>query len=272
MPDEQVVVAPTGVHVTLEEVEAQTAAVKAAGEKPDLSKIRLEDGVPDEFKGKTVVEVMQMTTGALASLKVSEARRLELESRPQQQTVVAPPEPKPEPELTKDQLRALYESDPMAAIEYQGAQAERRAIANLEKRILPLIAGSANSAEDSARRKYPDEFALFGPDIVKIIDQVPDKGILSQSKTWDDLIAYVRGQPANFDKLIAHKAAGGRTVEQQRAEAHAAQVAAAGVTIRSTITAPVLAIGEEGLDSLELEIAKGLDMSPADYKLWKGKR
>lgn len=257
------------VDVTLEEVEAQTALAAQESQKLDLNS-KLEDGVPDEFKGKTVSEALQLAKGTLDGLKVSETRRLELESRTQSAPVQTPPEPTPEPELTKDQLKTLYDSDPMAAIEYMSVQAEKRATVNLEKRILPLLAGSATNAEETARRKFPDEFALFSNDIAEIVNRVPDRSVLAQPKTWDDLIAYVRGQPANFDKLVAHKAS--QTGAAQLAVAQNLQANSAGASVRSTIAPPPLIVGAEGLDALELEIAKGLDMSPADYKLWKGKR
>lgn len=257
------------VDVTLEEIEAQTALAAQEGKKLDLNS-KLEDGVPEEFKGKTVSEVLQLAKGTMDGLKVSETRRLELESKVQAPIVQAPPEPKLEPELTKDQLKALYDSEPMAAIEYMSTQAEKRATVNLEKRILPLLAGSATNAEEMAKRKYPDEFALFSGDIAEIVNRVPDRTVLAQPKTWDDLIAYVRGQPVNFDKLVAHKA--NQTGAAQLAAAHNLQVNSAGASIKSTIASPALTIGAEGLDALELEIAKGLDMTPADYKLWKGKR
>lgn len=254
--------------MTLEEVEAATAAAKAQGEKPELDKIKLDDGVPEEFKGKTVAEVVQMSKAAMESLKTSEQRRLELESRP---APVAPVvvESTPEPELTKDQLNELYQKDPMAAIEYMSTQAEKRAVDNLTRRIGPLVLGSSVSAEEAAKLKYPDEFELFGPEIKKFVENAADKSIWAQPKTWDDLVAYVRGQPANFDKLVAHRA--GKTAGQRAAEAQAAQAAAAGATVRSTITAPVGAKGAAGLDELELEFAKGLGLTPDEYATWKRK-
>jgi hypothetical protein len=264
---------PVREDVTLETIEAEEAAAKAAGEKPDLSKVTLGDNVPEELKGKTVIEALDLLKGMGASLKLSEDRRQQLE-RELQQRAAAPAQPATpvEPEvkkLTKDELADLFQKQPIEAIEYMQAEAEERVQRNVAARLNPLISGSASAGEAAARAKFPDEFVLFGDQMTQFVANIRDKTQMAQPNAWDDLVAYFRGLPANFDKLVEHRA--GKKKQESAATAQAAEAAAAGPVIRSQGTSVTGggAKGADGLDDTERQIANELDMSPVEYNKWK---
>lgn len=263
--------APTGpVSQTFEEIEAATKPA-ANAPKPEEIKVPEVEGVPDVFKGKTMADIIRIATDAQEAVKLSVQRQKELEAA----ASAAPPapaavveEPKPEPELTKEQIAELYQKDPIAAIEYMSAQAERRVQQNVEKRLGTLVSGTATAAEQAARIKYPDEFALFGDQITATVKALPHKEPLSQPQAWDDLVAYIRGKGDNLDKLFEFRI--NKTKGKQAADAQAAQAAAAGPATQSTTRAPASpAAGAEGLDALELEVAGKMGLSPQEYAKWK---
>jgi len=255
--------------VTLEEL----AAVDAVPAKLELDKIKLDgDGIPDEFKGKSVTELLQLAKGVSDSLRLSEQQRKELADRAaavpaQQQTVVVQQQAEVDKELTDEQLIELHTKDPLAAIRYMQARAVLAVSQNFEKRLGGLVSGSSATAEQSARVRYPEEFALFGDQINKMVAALPSKEPLSQPQAWEDLVAYIRGQPANFDRLVAHRA--DKTKVKLEADARAAQVLAAGPVMQSDTRSPVVTTQGAGLDATQLEIARNLGLTPEEYKKWQ---
>lgn len=261
--------------VTFDELEAQISAdAEKNNEQPKLEEIKLGEGVPDEFKGKSVAELLQLSKGLSDSLRLSEQRRTELEqaqrNQPVAQSVVEAP--KEEPELTREQLAELHQKDPLAAIEYMQARSDKRAAENLEKRIGGLASGAAGTAEANARAKYADEFELFGPQIKAALDSgLVKKEAMAQPQAWDDLISWIRGKPENIDKLFDYRVNKGK-----RKEAQEEQVATSGTTMRSTVRAPVQQSHAGGeMDDLKKEIARNLfpDLEPekayAEYRKWE---
>lgn len=237
------------------------------------------DGIPDELKGKTVKELLAARQNLTESLRLSETRRTELENAQRAAAVASqapppPPPPKEEPELTDEQLAELHQKNPIEAIRYMQAQAARTAERNLERRIGPLMTGSASSAEQSARAKYPDEFQLFGDQIERLKnDPKVSKEALASPQAWDDMIAYIRGKPENIDKLFDHRVSKNKPAAQ--AAAQAAQAAAAGATIKPDLPTQSRQTGSDDLDDTTKEIARTLfpELKPAEayaeYNKWR---
>jgi hypothetical protein len=253
--------------VTLEELEA----VGTAPVKPKLDEIKLDgDGIPDEFKGKSVAELVQFAKGAGDSLKLSEAERKRLAELPppQQQQQIVVQQPKEEPkELTDEELAELHSRDALAAIRYMNARALRTIEQNFDKRLGGLVGGAAATAESAARTKYPEEFALFGDQIKAMTAALPSKEPLSQPQAWEDMVSYIRGQPANFDKLVAHRAEKSRAKLEE--DARTRQIAEAGPAMRSEIRAPAPGSQAGKLDAIQLECARNLNMTPEEYAKWQ---
>lgn len=204
------------------------------------------------------------------ALRISEEGRLRTEAMRAAPAVVDAGPAK----LTEEQLAKLYEENPLKAIAYMQEQANRVLLENVSARLEPLVSGGATSAREMAKAKYPDEFALFGGDIQKMLDDPRvSKSSMNNVQAWDDLISFIRGQPANFEKLIDHRAAKTRSADAGTAQA--AQAAAAGAHTRSDVRPPA-PTGNGTLDAIEMEIARALapDKDPeqayADYRQWKG--
>lgn len=259
--------------VGLDELEARVASDAAAASRPDLNKIVLEgDSVPEEFRGKTAMELAGMAKALGESLRLSESARRQAETNAQlalntPQKSVAPV-PVREPELSDDQLAELHQQDPIKAIRYMQAQAKVEAERNMDARLTPLLSGASGSAEAQARAKYATEFELFGDQISKAVSSLPNaSSVMTTPQAWDDMVAYVRGKSENFDKLVEHKA--GLAAKGKRTVAQAAQIDDAGISMTSSVRAAAAAADAGDLDDLEKEIATKLGMSFADYKTWK---
>lgn len=258
---------PTGVgasSVSLDEMEQQLNE-QQQDKSIDLSQVKLDgDDVPDDLKGKSVKEIIEQLKGTGEALRMSEAARLQGTQQPQ---VQPQPQPEPEPEeLTQDQIREMYEQDPVKAIEAMNAQAARRAEKNFEARIKPLIEGSAAQVEAAARVKYAEEFELFGAEISSLIQSYPQaKALLANPKAWDDLVAIVRGRPGNFERLVERKMQkmSGATPEAARAE----QRQAAGFTASGTARSKP-AQGGVQLDPLQEEIRLKMGHTVEEYIKW----
>lgn len=196
-----------GESMTLDEIESQSGGeddTKKGGNEPLDG-----DDIPDEYKGKSAREIMAIASAARDGMRMAESARSAAESArtaadaltASRQTQVATPEP----ELTREQLQEMYDKDPLEAIEKIEQQAMRRIEAHVASRIEPLTAGTMSSAENWAKEEYPDEFELFGDNIKKLVDSVPNKSVFTTKKGWEDAVAYVRGQKDNFEKLIGHR-------------------------------------------------------------------
>lgn len=216
--------------VGLEEMEAELQAPA-----PDPQATKLEgDDIPDEFKGKSVKDIIEQQKRLSDALRISEAERLRaLETR---QPAPAAPAPTPEPAyvpLTKEKIQEMYEEDPLKAIEAINNDALRRADEHFNRRFAQLEGSLASTQESWARQEFADEFKVLGDDIQALISQIPDKSVLNTKKSWEDLISYVRGQRGNFEKLWEFKQSG--KPPKNGAQAREEQVADAGFSPRPTV-------------------------------------
>jgi len=227
-----------GESFTMDEIEAGAGAT--AVEKPDLSKVLADgDDVPEAYRGKSVSEIIRIAETARTTMNesVTAARTAAEAARDAAAAIGTRQDPPPTPpkELTREEIKALYDEDPMAALDVIQQQAERRIAQHVEDRIAPLTSGTMGAAENWAKQEFPDEFELFGDKIAAMIASVPNKQIFSGKKGWEDAIAYVRGQKGNFEKLMDHRNNKGNSDEA--ATARERERANAGFTGRSTTTA-----------------------------------
>lgn len=190
---------------------------------------------------------------------LQEALRISEEARKRQESLAAPAAPAPEPvkKMSREELNELYQRDPLAAIELMQSEATRTATENLERRLGPLMTGTASMGEESARRKFPDEFELFGSAMKEYIERLPDKSVMSRPEAWDDLISWFRGRPGNFEKLVEHRQT--KSANAKAEEARRTQAEGAGAHTRSEIRAPSPAGGKTTLDETQREIARALN-------------
>lgn len=247
-------------------------ALEAA--KPDDESNR-----PEAYRGKTIDEIIAiaetarstMNESVTAATKAAESAAAIAASMGQQRE--APIEqPK---ELTREEIKALYDEDPMAALEVIQQQAERRISNHFEARIAPLTAGTMGAAENWARQEYSEEFELFGGDIQKMIDSIPNKQVFSNKKGWEDAISYVRGQKGNFEKLMEHKTS--KRNSSDGSEARGRERESAGFSGRSTVTASSRRESRaptEGMSSDQQRIAQsfidnGTFKDMAEYNKWQ---
>lgn len=253
--------------VSIDEMEnAQTGAAA-----PNYDEVKLEgDNIPELLRGKTITEAIKQFGSLEDAVRLSEQGRKNAEllaeslsrgDRPQ--PVAAAPEPE---ELSDEQIRELMEEDQLKGMEALNARAIRRAEKNLEARLSPLYNGTYASVEQAARAKYAEEFELFGSDISKMAQTIPNaRSVLSNPAAWDDMIALIRGRPGNFDKIIERRMqkANGSSLEQVRER----ETAGVGFSEHS---------GPKGraptsvtqLDALQREIAEKLDLTPQEYVKW----
>lgn len=264
------VVEPGRVEMPFSEMEEQLKAIEAEKLNPDLSKVVMQgEGLPEHLKGKSALELIEYARGVEAALKVSEGAReqalatarLATESR-SAPVVPAPVVEKPK-QLTKEELKELYDTDPLAAIEVMNAQAIDRAAEHFSKRLEPIMTGGAQTAENAARAKYPDEFAVFEKEIKEVVASM-DQSSLSSLGTWDNLIAFTRGK--DYMRLVNHVTK--RETDKRAAEALEAERGGAGFSATSTRRAPAPVGGKMVLDATQKEIAANLKMTDEEYIHW----
>ena len=260
---------PAGlVSVDLDEMEKAQSSEQP---KPvNLSEVKLDgDEIPEDLRGKSASDVVARVKALTAALQVSEQARLTAENVVKVATAQAPraPEPEPEPaEMNDEQLRQLHEENPLEAIRVMNAQAIRRAERNLEVRLSPLMAGSASSAEQFARGKYAEEFALFGDQISDVVAKMPNsKTVMSNPAAWDDVISFVRGRPGNIERLIEQKIA--KTTAPRQQVAQQQQVESVGFSGTEARARPIPKNAAQ-LDATQKEIAEKLNMTLEEYVKW----
>lgn len=253
--------------ITLDDIESRIKAAEDMAKLPDLTAVKVDgESVPEHLRGKTAAELLEYTKRVEESLKLSEQARSAPPAQPQ--TVVVqqqPAAPAPPPQLTREQLKEIYEQDPLQAFDLMLNTVVNRVEQNVEQRVAPLRNSGAASAEAHARQKYAEDFTLLGPEIQKVIDSLPDRSVLAQPNTWDDLVAYVRGQ--NIDKIIDKRIE--KRLEDTRSAAQAAAVSATPANFTGVQRAPAPNGGVPQLDALKLEIAKNLGMTPEEYSKWE---
>lgn len=253
--------------VTLEDIEKQPQG-------PNYDEVKLEgENIPELLRGKTITEAVKQFGSLEEAVRMSEQARknaeLLAESLARGEGRTPQPQPQPvveEPELTDDQIREIMEEDQLKGMEALNARAIRRAEKNLEARLGPLYTGTYAQVEAAARTKYAEEFELFGADISKMAQTIPNsRAVLSNPAAWDDLISLIRGRPGNFDKIIERRIqkANGSSLEQVRT----AEMAGVGFSDNTGPKGrPTVVNGQ--LDAIQREIADKLDMSPEEYIKW----
>lgn len=222
---------PFGSSVTLEDMERDESS---AGAKPvDLNEVKADgDDIPEAYRGKSFAEVIKIAEGARGAMNDSvraaqsaaEAARAAAEAsgRPAAPVVEEPKE------MTREELKALYDEDPLQAIEVMQRQSMARAEAHVEQRLGQITEGTVAQAENWARQEYKDEFELFGEDIMKMVGGIRNKAVFTSKQGWEDAVAYVRGKAGNFEKLVEHR--------QAKANGDAAENARRGERDRSGFT------------------------------------
>lgn len=261
---------------TFEEIEADLG--KAAASGADVLNTKLEgDNIPDALKGKTVEELADRTKRLEDSLRVSETARTEgagrmgqLEAENAALKVVQPsqkPVPDSKPVLTTEQLKDMYDKDPLAAIATMQQQANETMEANLAARMQPLTRNSADIAEQNARTKHAETFELFGDQVEGHLSKIPDRSVMSTAAAWDDLASYVRGQPGNLEKIIEHRASAGKKKTEEDALQAASDAAGASLTGGAQRPTPKTNVGV--MDDTKREIAKIQGISEEDYLKWE---
>lgn len=195
--------------VTMEEIEEQVAAAEAP--KPaNLAELKLEgDEVPEEFRGKSMADVLRGVGTMKDALRISESARQAAEAAREANAAAARSAPAPvvqeEPEMTREQLKELYDTDPLAAIDKMNEISMKNAERHLASRLAPLEGGVTQAAENWARGEYATEFELFGKEINDFVSQMPNKAVFSTKKGWEDMISFIRGRAGNLEKYIDHK-------------------------------------------------------------------
>lgn len=266
---------PYGGSVTLEEMEAAGATV---GEPADLTKVKAEgDEVPEAYRGKSVSEIIALAEVSRQGMRAADESRAAAEARAAlaaTRPIEQAPAPQAEvPELTREKFAELYAEDPVEALAQMEAQNIRKMMAHVDARLSPLAGGITGQVENWARQEYADEFALFGDQIQKVIDGMPNKQFLTGKKGWEDVVAYVRGQKDNFEKLVDHREAAKSQVA--RGEARREQVVDAGFSGRSAAGRGAGAAEgvPTGMDEEQLKIAdrfvdSGVFKSRSEYMRW----
>lgn len=261
-----------GAAVSMEDIGKELEAAAKAGVDP--TEVKLEgDKIPEALRGKTLADVLRETEVLNQSLKIANDARKAAEERGSVPPVATPPAAVVESKkrMTKEALAELFEQDPVSAVAYMNEIAIQDAAETFERRFSALSASSSQSAETAARTKFSDEFALFDKEIKDVTAAMPDKSILANPQAWDNIIAFIRGKPGNFERFIE-----ARNTKAAVAAAEAARDAedrGAGASLTSSVrSAPAskdVGDGGYGLSKEELRIAETMDMSPKDYAYWK---
>ena len=239
-------VSPMPDDMTLEEFEA----VASEPAKPEVDK---------------TVELQEQINKLQESLRVSEAARLAVAAAAPT-APAAPKEPEPTPVVpkTREEIAAMFQEDPVGAIEYVQNLTLNAVAQHVDSRVSPLANSALNAQEIDARNRYKTEFELFGDDIKKMAEQVPDRSVLTNPAAWDDLVTFVRGKSGNLEKYIAH------VTQNNRDTARNEQIGGTGFTGRSGPSRITDSGGDGyyGLDAVQREIADIQGISYADYAKW----
>jgi hypothetical protein len=273
IPDQDALKEPAGLRedVLLDDIDAKLKEQEAA-QKKEAEEAEAKRKAELEAKARQDLLASQGDDPRVKALQ--EALRISEEARKRQESLAAPaPAPAPEvrKKLTREEVNELYQKDPLAAIEYMQGEALSVATENLERRLGPLMSGNASMGENAARQRYPEEFELFGSAMKEYIERLPDKSVMSRPEAWDDLVAWFRGRPGNFEKLVEHRQK--KSDDSKAEEARKAQAAGAGAHTRSEMRAPVTG-GKVTLDETQREIARALNpgLSPdkayEEYVKW----
>lgn len=250
-------------------LKAQDAQAKADSEAAEAKK-KAEDQAKLQAEAQAALPADPRVKALEEALKISE------EARKRAAALTAPPPPAPpkeEKELTAEELKKLWDENPLAAIDQMLDKRTRTLEENVSRRLGSLAASGASAMREAAERKYPDEFRLFGKEITEFLATLPEaEQRMSAPKAWDDLISYMRGQPGNFEKVVKDREE--RNKQKAADEAHATQAATTGAHTSSQIRTPAPEGGTQ-LDDIEREIARTMfpgtapEKAYAEYTKWK---
>lgn len=257
--------------VGFSEMESQLQEIETGKLKSNLDEIKLDaEDVPENLKGKTARDVLNYVKSVEESLRVSETARQQALATAQlasQRVGEAPKPPAPPAKkvFSKEELKEMYDNDPLAAIEAMQSQAIDIAAEHFSRRIEPMIVGSQQTAEQQARQKYPDEFEVFEKEIKEVVANLPDPGSLSNLSTWDNIVTFARGK--DYMRLVNHQAARERTKSEAAALENERNNVGFSPGPQRRAPAPK---GKVVLDATSQEIARNLGMTDEDYIKWGG--
>lgn len=260
--------------ITFEEMEKQLAAATTPAISPDDAKLPNSETIPESIRGKSASDLAKRLEGAEQALRMSEAARKAAESAAEAarsaSAAAAPAQSKIEEpkQLSRDELKELYERDPIAAMATMMEQNNRAIASHLETRFGSLTRSTVSSAEQDARNRYKDEFELFGPEIQKTVERLPNQSALGTREGWDELIGFIRGKAGNFEKLLDHRAAKADVTTRDPETARAKEREDVGFTPAPT-RSPAPSRRGKALDALEKEIADKMNMSEDEYIKWR---
>lgn len=237
------------------------------------------EDIPEAYRGKTATEIIKLAESARGGMNdaLTMARDAAQASQRAAETSARRDDPPKEAEkpLTREQLKEIYDEDPIKALEIMEAQAMTRLQSHVDARLAPLAEGTMSSAENWARQEYGDEFSLFEEDIKKMVNSIGNKALFGTHKGWEDTIAYVRGQKGNFEKLIDHRA--NKVNESARDSARQGQRQGAGFTAKNTRTGTSTPTGTGSMEGMSAEestivqrfISNGTFKDVAEYRRWQ---
>lgn len=271
-----------GTSMTMQEIEDSIGAEEKPPVNLDDLKAPEVDDIPEAYRGKSMKDIIAIAEGARSQMNESTRAAQEAREAAQRAAELAGRQPPPkveEPkELTREEMKALYDEDPFKALEIMENQLLNRVNRHVEDRIAPLTDGTMSSAEQWARQEYADEFELFGDKIKGMVDSIPNKQVFSTKKGWEDAVAYVRGQKGNFEKLVEHRA--DKSNREEGASARERERGNAGFSGRSTVasssrrdtsssTRQDADMGDEERQIAQRFINDGTFKDMAEYRKWQ---
>ena len=263
-------------------IEAQIKAGEEKGSGALTTKLD-GDAIPEELRGKTVADLIEMQKGLKAAVLTSESARAQTNERLAQiegrlaAPAVAPvAAPVAAPEYTDEQFQEEYEKSPATAMLKLQKRSETILERNISSRVAPILDGTSQTVEAGARAKFTEEFELFGTQIDDFVKTQMGGKKPATPQAWEHLVSFVRGQPANVEKLFERRT--NKTAEAARVAAQAAAEAATGFSGTAGAVRAPAGSGKPGeLDATEKEVvaqlvASGVVKNEAEYIKWKGVR
>ncbi len=243
--------------------------VNKEGQVPnvDLTK-QMVDGasVPEELRGKSTQDLLDMNKRLADSLRASEDARVRAIAEQAARAAVPAPVAAPAPvapegpkDLTAEELEALVREDPTKALTLAMEQTRRRTTRDLEARINPLINAGFSTAEQMARAKHASDFELLGPEIDAFMKTIPEdqkRVALGNAEGWETMLNYIRGQ--NVDKIVSARV--DKAITDRLGAARSDQAASAPKSIATATVpdAPVMAANGVVWDATTIEIMKNV--------------
>lgn len=229
MPDE-VVDQTSKSEQTLEEMEAELAASTPVAE--------VDESIPEELRGLDAAELAKQLKNSREAFKEAEQARIEAVARAAAVAAVPTPTPAATPtqpinpifqhtaldDITEDQIKALVMSDDpderWRGTELKIKKSELFMARAAEQRFQGVTTSNASSAEQLARQKFAEDFAILGPEIEAVVALAGGTNNITTLQQWELLVNQARGQ--GFEKLFAARQAKANAAAQAAAQANAA--------------------------------------------------